>query len=458
VSASTVAIAGVSGFVGRALADAIAEDHRVIGLGRGNRAPTESVAELRACDLFSLKDAEAGLAGVDYAVYLVHSMMPSATLTQGSFEDYDLVAADNFARAAAKQGVKQIVYLGGLVPEVEHGRPLSRHLASRLEVERALAAYGTPVTALRAGMVVGPSGSSFLMLRRLVERLPVMLTPSWTSTRTQPIDLADVVALLRWCIGRKEVFGQTFDVGGPEVLTYRDMIARLAAKLGKHPRLVSVPFFTPGLSRLWVSLVTGAPKSLVQPLVQSLAHEMVAHDRRLQEQAEIPGRSFDESLERALAVDSRGEPTAYRGAARLSHTKDVRSVQRLPLPEGRSAEWVAEEYMRWLPRILPLVLRVTVSPDRVCRFRLFGVTLLMLAYSAERSSEDRALFYIRGGVLADVRGDRGRFEFRSVPGAQVVIAAIHDFVPRLPWPIYSLTQARVHLWVMHAFGRHLARS
>lgn len=450
----TVAIAGVSGFVGDALARVLQQSARigrVVGLGRGagRGAPVD---EWRSCDLFSLADAERALVGVDVAVYLVHSMMPSAALSQGDFADFDVVAADNFARAAARNGVRQIVYLGGLVPASSDR--LSQHLESRLEVERVLGAHGTPVTALRAGLVVGPTGSSFLILRRLVERLPVMVTPAWTETRTQPIDLDDVVALLAHCLDRPETFGASFDVGGPEVLTYRAMIERMAAQLGRRPRLFSVPFFTPRLSRLWVSLVTGAPKSLVAPLVESLAHEMVAGDLRLQEAAQRPGRTFDESVARALASE---RPEAPRPASRRAQ-RDVRSVQRLPLPEGHDANAVAAEYLRWLPRLLPFALRVHVSDEGVCRFALFGVTLLVLAYSHARSTPDRALFYIRGGVLADARAEKGRLEFRVVPGGRSVIAAIHDFVPRLPWPIYATTQAQVHLLVMRAFGRHLARA
>ena len=161
----TIVIAGATGFVGRALAPALAPTARVIGLSRGARTPDSVYAEWRACDLFSLLDAEHALEGADVAFYLVHSMMPSAHLTQGHFRDLDLVCADNFARAAKSRGVRQIIYLGGLVPE---GGALSPHLESRLEVERALGAYGVPVTSLRAGLVIGAGGSSFAMLQRAV--------------------------------------------------------------------------------------------------------------------------------------------------------------------------------------------------------------------------------------------------------------------------------------------------
>jgi len=171
-----VAIAGASGFVGRALLSALSPSHDVIALGR--RASAEKTTpglEWRACDLFNLRDAERALAGADVAIYLVHSMMPSAQLTQGRFDDLDLICADNFARAAEANGVRHIIYLGGLLPS--SGSSLSRHLESRFEVERTLASRGVPVTTLRAGLIIGAGGSSFDMMARLVGRLPFMLGP-----------------------------------------------------------------------------------------------------------------------------------------------------------------------------------------------------------------------------------------------------------------------------------------
>ena len=185
-----VVVAGASGFVGRVLVSRLAERYDVVALSRSPRQSTDGVRWVKA-DLFSLLDCEKAMAGADRVVYLVHSMQPSARLSQGRFADMDLILADNVARAA--KGAKQILYLGGLIPEGEH---LSEHLRSRLEVERALAAHGTPVTTLRAGLVIGPGGSSFRILRRLVERLPVMLCPAWTESLTQPIDLDTLIEVL----------------------------------------------------------------------------------------------------------------------------------------------------------------------------------------------------------------------------------------------------------------------
>ena len=154
-------------------------------------------------------------------------------------------------------------------------------------------------------------------------------------------------------------------------------------------------------------------------------------------------------------MGSHQTPHAFGGSGQ-HREHDVRSVQRMSLPPGRNAHWVAQEYMRWLPKLLPFILGVNVTPDEVCTFRLFGIPLLVLEYAKPRSTPDRALFYIRGGYLARIQG-RGRLEFRMLPKESILLAAIHEFRPRLPWRIYSYTQAKAHLWVMRAFGRHLRK-
>jgi uncharacterized protein YbjT (DUF2867 family) len=387
--------------------------------------------------------------GVDTAYYLVHSMLPSARLTQGSFEDFDLIAADNFARAARKAGVKHIIYLGGLLP---NHRPLSPHLASRLEVERTLASAGVPLTTLRASLIVGPEGSSFQMLVRLVKRLPVMLCPRWTESLTQPIALEDVVTLLAYCAQHPERSKGVQDIGGPDTLSYRQMIQATADAVGVRRWLAPFPFFTPGFSRLWVTLITGAPKALVQPLVESLRHDMVAGDRRWQIAAGVSGKSLDKCLRESLAHEQGKRPRAYRPA---KQDPDVRSVQRLPRPAGRDAVWVGEEYLRWLPRYIPWILHVKLE-NGLCNLRVGGRNMLVLELSKERSTPDRSLFYIREGWLSKKVG-RGRLEFRLSLDGKTFVAALHEYRPALPWYVYKYTQALVHLVVMRAFGRHLRK-
>ena len=459
---ATVVIGGGSGFVGQALAARLSSRFRIVGLSRSERAADAHVEEWRKADLFNLRDAERALVGAKYAVYLVHSMLPSARLTQGTFEDLDLICADNFARAAKKAGVEQIVFLGGILPA---RRDLSPHLASRLEVEKTLARYDVPVTVLRAGLVIGGGGSSFEMLARLVRRLPFMIVPEWTRTKTQPVGVDDVVALLSFVVGNAACFGETYDVGAPEQLEYRSLMGMCAELLGLSRPMLSVPVFTPGLSRLWVSLVTGAPKDLVAPLVESLRYEMLADDARLFAMANLTPTPLRVAMQRALAEHS-DTPRAYKspvagnpGKSGQKRPSFVRSVQRMTLPKERDAQWAAEEYVRWLPRALRGLVRVDVAENRSCTFFLvlFHIPLLVLTYVPDRSTADRQLFFVTGGVLS--RPDfRGRFELRQVLDQRTLITAIHDFAPRLPWFIYVATQAQFHAWVMAAFRRHVARS
>lgn len=465
-----VAIAGATGFVGAALREALTPRFRVIGLTRSplraSRHADDPDVEWRHCDLFSLLQVEQALEGVDYAIYLVHSMLPSARLVQADFRDLDLILADNFARAAEKNGVRQLLYLGGLLPEGEAPSP---HLVSRHEVERTLADRSVPLTALRAGLVVGPGGSSLRILLNLVRRLPVMLLPRWTQATSRPVAVADVTRAMLDCIGDPDAFGRTYDLGGPEELSYADLLTRTARALDVRRRLVPLPVLSPRLSTLWVSLVSGASLALVGPLIESLRHSLRVRDNPVQRRLLPEATGFDEALRDSVDAEGRPLPNPRRELLPLEHRKIrqdrfVRSVQRMPLPGGRTARWVADEYMRWLPRFVWPFLRATVAEGRAVRFALLGLRrwpLLELTLAPDRSRPDRQLFYITGGLLvrdADRPDNPGRFEFREVLDRSAIIAAIHDFRPALPWHVYQWTQAVVHLIVMRGFARHLGRT
>ena len=485
----TVAVAGATGFVGTAVRAALADQCHVVGLtrsatraaqaaddamaesddaaaGEGASVPAPGETEWRRCDLFSLLQVERALAGADVAVYLVHSMLPSARLTQGTFEDLDLLLADTFARGAAKAGVKQIVYLGGLLPPDRSD--LSTHLRSRYEVEKALGGHGVPVTALRAGLVIGPGGSSLRIMVNLVRRLPAMVLPKWTRSKTQPIAITDAIRAISLVVGRAGALGKTFDIGGPDVMTYAQMMDRTAGVLGVTRPTVGVPLISPRFSKLWVSVVTGSPRVLAEPLVESLRHDMVARSNPL-EALLLPGAAgFEAALEAALTAEHTLVPNPRRA---LRHGDDqairrdrrVRSVQRMPLPPGRDAAWAADEYLRWLPRIGRPLIKVVVDPPdgdrprRACFYvRPVPKPILELEHSPSRSGDGRALFYVVGGLLAD-SAEAARLEFRGVLDGTTLLAAIHDFAPRLPWRLYVATQGTAHALVMAAFRRHLAR-
>ncbi len=456
-SSVRIAVAGATGFIGRALIKVLEKNHKVVALSRSHKSQSdkEKPIEWRSCDLFSLLDAEKALADVDVAIYLVHSMRPSAHLSQGSFADFDLIVADNFVRAAKKNKVQQIIFLGGMCPE--GSQKTSQHLNSRKEVEDIFVDSGLPYTILRAAMIIGANGSSFHVMTRLVERLPVMLCPSWSQTLSQPVAQKDVVASLVHCAGNPMTFSKVFDLGGEDILSYRKMMIKIAQHLKLKRALIPVPLMSPGFSRLWVSVVTGAPRALVNPLIEGLKVTLVARPEYRLQIPDYKFLNFSESLMEAFK-DYEGDkkPHAFKKTALSYH--EARSVQRLPLPPNWNAEDVAKAYMKFLPRLHTGFIFVEVN-DPWVKFiiRFTKIPILVLQYSRERSWDHRQLFYVRGGLLSKKIG-KGRLEFREILGGKACIAAIHDFRPRLPWPVYVSTQAIFHLWVMKQFGRSLAKA
>jgi uncharacterized protein YbjT (DUF2867 family) len=270
-----VLVAGASGFIGKALIEQLLlnEGLEIVALSRKERESKHPRLKWKKCDLFSLKDVREAMEGCDSAYYLVHSMIPSASLSQGSFYDFDLLMADNFARAAKQFQIQQVIYLGGMIPK---GIELSWHLRSRLEVEDTFRNWQVPLTTLRAGLIVGPNGSSFTILQKLVERLPLMVCPSWTLTQSQPVALKDIVRVLVKSLNRAETLNRIFDIGGPDIVTYQQLLFRTALMSGRHPKIINFNIIPLGLSRFWVSIITGTSKDLVYPLVLSLKYPMLA--------------------------------------------------------------------------------------------------------------------------------------------------------------------------------------
>ena len=452
-----IAVAGASGYIGQNLLKKLTGHAKVIALSRnGDQRKNTADVEWRSCDLFSMKDAEKSLAGADIAVYLVHSMMKSARLAQGSFEDMDVILADNFAQAAKKQGIQEIVYLGGIIPE-EKEEELSRHLKSRLEVEQILRSYEVPVTALRAGLIIGPKGSSFPILSKLVKRLPLMVLPKWTRSHTQPVALKDVLKALTSLILDFEPAPRTIDIGGPDVMTYKSMMQKTAEVLGEKRTFIDAPYFSLTLSRLWLRLVTQTSKEIVYPLVESLKHPMVVSPENYLAGISDGRIPFMEAATEAIREESAesGKPVVQKFFGSLK--QDVRSVQRIELPSDWTADEAARYYVKWLSTFLNPWVLTTVDENLNCKIGFLGNrTLLELQYSEDRSTEDRALYYITGGFLMDPSVNvRGRMEFRKIPGSAEAIIAIHDYLPSMPWFVYYVTQANMHAFVMWSFQRHM---
>jgi uncharacterized protein YbjT (DUF2867 family) len=286
-------VTGATGFVGRRLADSLAAhgtDVRCLVRDRSRAAALgHELHEGDALDAGSLRGAGEG---VDVAYYLIHGMGRG---TAGDFGERERAAARNFARMAAREGVGRVVYLGGL------GEPGSKHLRSRHETAKTLAADGPPLTYVRAAMVVGAGSESFRAMYYLVKRLPVMVAPAWLRTRTQPIGIEDVLAYLRAAADTPASRGREVQIGGPDVLSYGDMLHAVAGALGRRrPAMVPVPLLSPKLSSLWIGLVTPVDAGVARPLVEGLSTETVVTDPSGAELFDVQPEPFAAALERAL--------------------------------------------------------------------------------------------------------------------------------------------------------------
>ncbi len=294
-----VLVAGASGFVGRRLCPAL------VDAGFEVRAMTRRPREYRGAgeavgaDASDATSLQAALQYCGAAYYLVHS------LASADFEAKDAAAAAAFGEAAAQEGVGRIVYLGGLGADNDD---LSAHLRSRRRAEALLAVAGVPVTTLRAGIIIGRGGISWEMTRQLVEHLPAMIVPRWARTRTQPIAVADVIRYLVSVLQVPETAGRVFDIGGPDVLAYIDMLRRVAAIEGRRSLIVPVPLLSPSLSSLWLSLVTDVDVQTGRSLVDSMTNEVVMREHSIRQVVPFEPMDFDSAVLEALGERARAAP------------------------------------------------------------------------------------------------------------------------------------------------------
>ncbi|NIP81325.1 MAG: DUF2867 domain-containing protein, partial [Gemmatimonadetes bacterium] len=303
-----ILVTGASGYIGSHLVPVLrAAGHEVRAVARHPEvleARGWDGVEIQRMDALDSASVQRALEGIDAAYYLIHSMGEGR-----DFEALDRRAAANFTKAAGEAGLQHLIYLGGLLPQGD----VSRHLASRAETGDTLRIGPTPVTELRAGIIVGPGSAAFEVIRDLVNHLPVMITPRWVRSRTQPIALADLLAYLAAVLELPEARGRTFDVSGPEILRYEDMLRQAGAVLGHRIRILPVPFLTPRLSSYWLDLVTAVPADIVRPLIDSLHYDLLADTDEIR--ALVPRQllSFADAVQDALAIE-RDEPLPARWA------------------------------------------------------------------------------------------------------------------------------------------------
>jgi uncharacterized protein YbjT (DUF2867 family) len=292
----SVLVTGATGFIGRRLAPALVEQGYTVRAMTRRPEGYHGVGEPVGADVTDPDTLPRALEGVDVAVYLVHS------LDSVDFEAKDAAAASAFGQAAADAGVRQIVYLGGLGADTDD---LSPHLRSRRQVEQLLGEAGVPVTVLRAAIVVGHGGISWELTWQLVKNLPAMVVPRWVSTRTQPIAVYDVVRYLVGVVDQPESFGRVFEIGGPEQLTYLEML-QIASEIrdGHQIPIVRVPLLTPRLSSYWLALVTDVDVTTGRNLIDSMSTEVLVSEQSIRDI--VPGDPLPYAEAVRQALEERG--------------------------------------------------------------------------------------------------------------------------------------------------------
>jgi uncharacterized protein YbjT (DUF2867 family) len=329
VSQQTVLLTGATGFVGsHAYAALVRAGFEVICATRKPEQARERHPErvFRVFDVHDARSVERALEGVQAVVYLVHGM-GQHTGERAGYDERERSAAEGLVAAAARQGVRRIVYLGGMRPR----GPISRHLASRLATGEILRAGAVPTLELQATMIVGGGSESFRIVRDLAARLPFMLLPRWLDSESEPVAIADVVAAICYGLTAPLTESALFTLPGPERLSGKDILLRTARLLGQNPHVLRVPFVTPTLSSYWIRLVTRADPHIASELVQGLLSDIVADAPSIF--ARMPGhvrQGYDEAARIALAEEATELSVAARLFERLVHPFGRRPVPRLP--------------------------------------------------------------------------------------------------------------------------------
>ncbi|MDW4219153.1 NAD-dependent epimerase/dehydratase family protein [Staphylococcus saprophyticus] len=444
-----ILLTGASGYIGSHLINKLKDNYEIIAISRNieNKSNEHNVT-WKAADLFDLNEITEVMEDIDIAIYLVHSMMPSAKLTQASFEDMDALLADNFAKAASYNKVQHIVFMSGLIPNTNE---LSPHLRSRLECEQILGSYGVPVSTLRAGLIIGSKGSSYPILKKLVERLPGLLLPKWAYNTTLPVAIDDVIDGLYKIVERNPNENESIDIGGPSHMTYKDLFKQTAEVLDKRLPTIDLPIIPIWLSKYWVKLISGVPKEMVYPLMDSLIHDMIRNDENIVKDISIGKIDYKESVRNALEEETK---TQKKGkSSRKGDIKDVRAISRVVLPKDVNMIQLAESYANFLNRITLNVVNSDFNEDNfTISVPFLNKDLLLLSKDFKASNNERILYRIVGGDFAlDSDGGNARLEFRRLPNSDACIIALQEYEPTLPWWVYKYTQAKVHKSVMNLF-------
>ena len=364
-----ILLTGANGYIGTRLLPLLLEEkHEIVCLVRdkrrfANQSDLSEQVKIISGDLLEEESLSEIPTDIDAAYYLVHSMSSSGS----EFDDMERQSSSNFSSAIKRTNCKQIIYLTGIAND-EH---LSKHLNSRLAVEEELKLSGVACTILRAAIIIGSGSASFEIIRDLTEKIPVMVTPKWVNTKCQPIGIRDVLAYLIGVLYNEKAYNQTFDIGGPDVLTYKEMMFGYAKERGLKRWIFTIPVLTPRLSSLWLNMITPVPYSLARSLVDSMKNEVICKDNRIKEVVPRECLTYAESLHLAFekidqnSIVSSWKDALNRGYLRSNFMDQIKVPQngtleyKVKMPFERKAEEVFENiwsiggsrgwyYMDWL--------------------------------------------------------------------------------------------------------------
>jgi hypothetical protein len=355
--------------------------------------------------------------------------------------------------------VKQILCRAPLLAHLD--RPTARNAQ---ELEEVLASHGVPLTVLRTGLVVGPGGELSKLLVRMVQRLPWIPLPRLAGNEVRPLHLEALLAAFQHCVGNPDTYHDAFDVFGPELVSLQQMLEDTAALLGRPARFIHWPNMPQGLfAALMHRLNPTLHPVFVTYLLDMLSAGTRGEDNPVQAAATRDWTPFRTTLTYSVAAMSlpTRRPGRHQDDEIIRQMGRVRSIQRMRLPAGRNAEWMADHYFAWLGTLMKLFVSTTRAVDGswTVRQKLGGFRLLHLEFKPTHSSPHRRMYFITGGALARVLGGRtARFEFRDLLNGRFTLVAIHDFNPALPWFFYRFTQAVIHGLVMKGFQGHMEQA
>jgi len=332
-----ILLTGANGYIGTRLLPLLLEEkHEIICMVRDKRrfisaSDLSDLVKVITGDLLDAESLKEIPTDIDAAYYLVHSMSSSQT----GFSDMEKVSSENFSTAIRNTNCKQIIYLTGIAND-EH---LSEHLGSRLAVEAELKSSGKACTILRAAIIIGSGSASFEIIRDLTEKIPFMITPKWVETRCQPIGIRDVLAYLIGVLRNDKAYNNTFDIGGPDILTYREMLLGYAKERGLKRWIITVPVLTPRLSSLWLNMITPVPYALARSLVDSMKNEVICKDNRIQEVVPLKCLSYAEALHLAFEkIDQNSIVSSWKDALNRGYLNS-NFMDQIKVPQNGTLEY-----------------------------------------------------------------------------------------------------------------------